>query len=118
MAIRRGGRHLQQASTLRELVRTVPIRKQAVVANPVEPIWEDVQQEATDELASGQPHDFASRRTVLSVIPPAEADMVIVEIEETAIANGNAMRVASEIRENLRRAGERTLGIDDPLGLA
>ena len=41
--------------------------------------------------------------------------MIVVAGSDAAVGNGDAMRVAPEIGEDLRRAAERLLGIDDPI---
>ena len=64
---------------------TTAVGEQAEVADAHKALGEDVEQEATDELANGQPHDFASRRAALPVILPAKTDMVVVEIEDRGV---------------------------------
>ena len=41
--------------------------------------------------------------------------MIVVAGSDAAVGDGDAMRVAPEIGEDLRRAAERLLGIDDPI---
>jgi hypothetical protein len=55
---------------------------------------------------------------VLAVILPAKADVIVVDFEEATVGDGDALGVAGEIGENLRRSGERALGVDHPLALA
>jgi hypothetical protein len=80
-AIGFGGWNIEERSTQDELVGAMAVSKQAVVANAVEPIRQDVEQEAPHELTDRQSHDFPSRSTALPVILPAKTDVVIVEIE-------------------------------------
>ena len=41
--------------------------------------------------------------------------MIVVAGSDAAVGDGDAMRVSPEIGEDLRRAAERLLGIDDPI---
>src|SRR5439155_8366053 len=100
-AIRFGGWNIEERSTQHELVGAMAVSKQAVVANAVEPVRQDVEQEAPHELTDRQSHDFASRRTALPVILPAKTDMVVVEIEQSAIGDGDTVGVTGQIGENL-----------------
>src|SRR5688572_2484139 len=94
------------------------VSKQGVVAKAVEAGRQDVGQEAPHELTDRQSHDFALSRTVLPVILPAKTDMVVVEIEQPAIGDGDAVGVTAQLGENLLRACEWTLGIDHPFDVA
>ena len=109
-----GGGNIEQRSTQHELVSSVPIRKQAVVADAMKAIRQDVEQKAAHELADRQSHGLALRGTVLAVILPAKADMVVVEIEQPAIGDGDTVGVARKISQDLDRACERTFGENDP----
>ena len=51
----------------------------------------------------------------MSVVSPQEADFVIGHGKESGVGDGNAVRIAGEVGQDLRRAGKRSLGIDDPL---
>src|ERR1035437_3295796 len=44
-----------------------------------------------------------------------KGDMVVVEGDEAAVGNGDAVSVTPEIGENRGRSAERLLGIDDPV---
>ena len=54
----------------------------------------------------------------MAVVAPAEADLPVVEGEESVVGDGDAVSVAAEVVEDLLGAGEGGLGVDDPLGLA
>jgi hypothetical protein len=88
------------------------------MTNAMEPIGKHVEQETAHELTNAELHDFVLVVAILTIILPAKADVVIVETEETAVANCDTVRVAREIRENLRWSRERALGVDDPLDAA
>src|SRR6266404_5686607 len=83
------------------------VGEQAVVTDAMEACWEDVEQEAAHELADVEAHDLAPM-AVLAIVLPAETDMGRVEIEQTAVGDRDAMRIAREIgqdpAEDRRRA--------------
>ena len=60
-----------------------------------------------------EPHHLG--RSVLPVVLPGKGDMVVVAGDEATIGDGDAMGVAAEIGEHLRRPAEGLFGIDDPV---
>ena len=94
------------------------VGKQAVVTDAMEAGWEDVEQEAAHELGDVETHDLAPMTAVLAIVLPAETDMGRVKIEQTAVGDRDAMRIAREIGQDLLRTGEGLFGIDDPFALA
>src|SRR5437870_3572692 len=79
-------------------------------------VRQSVQQKAADELAVGELHRLGL--AVLTVVFPAKADLAVVQRDQPAVGNRNAMCVTGEIAEDLLRACERALRIDHPFGLA
>ena len=53
-----------------------------------------------------------------AVVLPPEGDAVVVEGDEAAVGDGDAVGVAGEIGEHRLGPGEGPLGVDDPLDLA
>lgn len=51
----------------------------------------------------------------MRVVLPAESDLAISEGDEPVVGNGNAMRVASQIVENVLRTAERRLDVYHPV---
>ena len=51
----------------------------------------------------------------VSIISPAEGDLVVLEGDEAMVGDGDAMGVAGEIAENMMGTAEGWLGIDDPV---
>src|SRR5258708_29771966 len=94
------------------------VGEQAVVTDAMEAGWEDVEQEAAHELAGVETHDLAPMTAVLAIVLPVETDMGRVKIEQTAVGDRDAMRIAREIGQDLLRTGEGLFGIDDPFALA
>ncbi len=61
-------------------------------------------------------HSRPSRRPG-AVVLPAERDAALVERDEPAVADRDAVRVARQVGQHGLRPAERALGIDHPLGL-
>src|ERR1700692_2339312 len=52
--------------------------------------------------------------SVLPVILPAKADVIVGDFEEPAVGDGDAMGVPRKIGQDLLRSRERTLGVNHP----
>ena len=102
-------------ATERQLRCTMAVGKEADVANAMKSAGHSVLQEATDELVGGERHhlDLA----VLTIVLPGEADLTIVEPDQTAVGDSDAMSIAPEIAEHLLGSGEWGFGEDDPVDL-
>ena len=61
-----------------------------------------MEQEAAHELAEVETHDLAPMTAVLAIVFPAETDIGRVEIEQTAVGDRDAMRIALAIKSALR----------------
>ncbi len=92
------------------------IRHEAEGADAVEAIRQDVEQKAADELVHLQSHHFG--RATIAIVLPGEADMSVIEADETGVGDGDTVGVAAEISEDLCRTTKGLLGVDDPVGLA
>ncbi len=88
------------------------------MANTVESGWEHVDKEASDELRYRQGHGLVSLASLGAVVLPLEGDLLVVEGDETAVGDGDAVGVAGEIGEHGLGSGEGTLGVDHPVDLA
>ena len=111
-----GWRPIEQAAAEGELLLAVAAGEEAEVADAVEVLGQDMEQEASDELfgREGQGLEVA----VMAVVAPAESDLTVLDGEEAVVGDGDAVGVAAEVVEDLVGAGEGGLGVDDPLGLA
>src|SRR3954466_2857834 len=87
--------------------------EQAVVADAVEAVGQDVQQEAADELVRRERHGLDPRAALRAVpgavVLPAERDTAIVEGDEAAVRDRDPMRVARQVGEHGLRSGEGAL---------
>src|SRR5215475_3781143 len=89
--------------------------EQAVMADAMKPLWQNVEQKAPDELVGAERHCAVPRLPIAAVILVAEGDAAFVESDETAVRDGDAMGVAGEIGEHRLGPGEGWLGIDEPV---
>ena len=89
------------------------IGEESEVANAMEAVGQGVEQEASDELVGRQAHDLDG--AAVAIVLPGEGDMIVIAGSDAAVGDGDAMGVAAEIGENLRRSAERLLGVDDPI---
>ena len=51
----------------------------------------------------------------MSIILPAESNLILLESYEALVGDGHTMGVAGEIAEHMMRTTEGWLGIDDPV---
>lgn len=70
-----------------------PLVNRPVVANAVEPVRQYVEQKAAHELANGEIHDLVLVVAILAIVLPAKTDMVVVEIEQSAVGDGDTVGV-------------------------
>src|SRR6516225_6298549 len=100
-----------------ELTQTIEIVKDT--ADAVEARWQDMHQEAADELARVERHHpVVSLGAVKAIILPLEGDALVVGRDQAAVGDGDAVGVARKIAQDFLRAPEWTLGIDDPVFVA
>src|SRR3979409_446972 len=74
--------------------------EQPVVTDAVEPLWQDVEQEAPDELVGGERHGAQPRPAVAAVVLVAEGHAAFVEAEQAAIGDGDTVSVSGEKSED------------------
>lgn len=84
------------------------------MADTVEPAWQDVEQEAADELAGAERHDAQPVGAVAAIVLVAEGDVLLVEGNEPPVRYGNAVGIARKICQYCFRSSERRLGINHP----
>ena len=91
----------------------LPVGEEAEVADAHEAAWQQVEQEAAQELVDRQ-----SQQTLLvgvRGISPAEGDVVLLQGDQSAVGDGDAVSVTAEIAQRVLRSAEGRLGIDDPV---
>jgi hypothetical protein len=93
----RGG--AKQLSAAPEFLLPIAIAEEPVVADPFEPLWQDMEQKPADELVGGQRH--GGDVIAVSVVLPAESNLVIVDGDQTVVGDRDPVGVAPEIVEDL-----------------
>ena len=91
----------------------VAVGEESEVADADEAGWEQMEQEAAQELIDSQGHEpllVAVRR-----IAPAESEVAIREGDEPGVGDGDAMGVCAEIAQHVLGAAEGALGVNDPV---
>ena len=94
------------------------VRQEAVVANTMEAIGQDMEEKATNELADFEAHDFALAATPFAVGLPAEGHVGLIKGQQAAIRDRNPMGVAREIRQDLFGTRKGLFGIHEPFACA
>ena len=51
----------------------------------------------------------------MRIVFPEKRDSIILERNQSMVGDGDAVRIAGEIVQNMLRTGEGWLGIDDPV---
>lgn len=85
------------------------------MADAVEALRQHVEQEAADELVGAEGHGALALGAVATVVLVAEGDAGIVERDQPAVRNGDAVSVSRQIGEHCLWPGEGGLGVHDPL---
>ena len=88
--------------------------EQAVVTNAVEPARQDVKQEAADELVDAERHDLLAVRAVAAIVLVAEGDAGLVEGEQPAVRDGDAVTYLT----SAARSGRLVPALPDHIELA
>lgn len=106
---RRRCRYGQQAATAFQLGGAAAVGEEAIVANAVKTVGQDMEQETADEFAGLQRHHLLL--VVMAIVLPAEADGAVRELDQTAVGDGDAVGVAAEIGQHLLGSAEWALGV-------
>ena len=73
-----------------------------------------MEEETSDELVGIEGKEFDL--IVVGSVPVGESHVAVVNRKDAMIGDSDTMSIAAEVTEYLFRAGERRLGIDDPVG--
>src|SRR6266496_4182784 len=92
--------------------------EQAVVADAVQALGQDVDEEAADELVSCECHHLVAIGAFEPIVLVFEADSVFVERDQPAVGDGDAMGVAGQISQYRFGSGEGPFAVDVPSDLA
>jgi len=84
---------------------------QAIVPDFVEPLGQHMLQQAADELGGRQGHGLPA---MISGVLVAEADLAVLDREQTAIGQRNPVDIPAQVVQDLLRALEGGFAVDDP----
>ena len=87
-------RRVEQLARVGDVVGAGAACKQAVMANAVKTCWQDMDEEAADELVGREPHDLLPRVAIDAVILVPERDAGTAAGKQAAIGDGDAVGIA------------------------
>ena len=96
-----------------KLSSSATIGEEAVVADPLKALGENVHQEAANKLLGGEAHGLAL--VVIAIVLPAKLNLPVVEPEQPIVRDSNPVGVPCDVLEDLLRSAERWLGVDLPI---
>lgn len=99
---------------MRQFLLAIAIAEEAVVADALKTLRQDVEQEPADELVGGEGH--RAKAIAVSVVLPAEANVPVIDREQTIVGDRDAMRITPDVVQDPLRPGERRLGVNQPFG--
>jgi hypothetical protein len=91
----------------------LPVGEETEVADAYETAWQQVEQEAAQELFDSQSHD--PLLVAVGGVAPTKRYVALGESNQPAVGNGDAMGVGAEIAQHMFRSSERPFGVDDPV---
>ena len=103
----------KQSTAAYEHTATPAVCEKAEVADADQALGQNVDQEAAQELIGGDRHDFLL--AAVRIVFPAKRDSIILERHQSMVGDGDAVRIAGEIVQNMLGTAEGWLGIDDPV---
>jgi len=106
-------RDAKQCATTFERSTTSAVGEESEVSDANQASGQNVQQEAAQELMSGNSHDLLL--AAMGVVSPAEGDAIVLKANEAMVGDGYAMGIAGQVVENMFGAAEGWLGVDDPV---
>ena len=89
------------------------VGKEAVMADALEAVGQNVEQKAADELGRCKRHELDER--TVAVVLPTEGNVIIGDLDEAMIGDGDAVCIAAQIAQNLFGPGQGLLAVDDPI---
>ena len=108
----RWGCHGERLTTLGQLAGACARGEEAEIADADEALREDVHEEAAEKFI-GLERERAHHTAVPVVLPP-KRDGVGGDVDEPVVGDGDAVRVARQVVEDVRRAAEGRSRIDNP----
>lgn len=90
--------------------------QQAVMADAMEPIGQDMDQEAADELGCGKAHDLLAIAIFDAIILPTESYSVGIRADQAMVRDRYPVGIAAQIGKHGLWAAKGRFGIDHPFG--
>src|SRR5262249_4869526 len=84
--------NIQELTRPVDVLGPVAVGKQAIMADAVETFWQDVHEEAANELVGMERHRLPAIGAIKPIVLPAEGDATIVGGDEAPVGDGDAMR--------------------------
>ena len=109
-------RDTQQLAALSELGLAIAVAEKTVVTDALKTVRQDMEQKAANEFAGLQSQRFLL--VVVTVIFPTKGDLAVVDVQQAVIGNGNAVRVQTQVVQDLFGTAEGRFGVNHPFGLA
>ena len=103
----------EQSTAAYEHTATPAVGEKAEVADADQALGQNVDQESAQKLICGDRHDFLL--AAVRIVFPAKRDPIILERHQSMVGDGDAVRIAGEIVQNMLGTAEGWLGIDDPV---
>ena len=103
----------KQNTAVCEHTATPAVGEKAEVADSDQALGQNVDQESAQELICGDCHDLLL--AAVRIVFPAKRDSIILERNQSMVGDGDAVRIASEIVQDMLGTAEGWLGIDDPV---
>jgi hypothetical protein len=101
-----GSWHIEQFTRPHDVLGTLAAGEQAAVSDAVEAGWQNVDEEAADELAGVEHHDLVPRRAFGAIVLVLEGHAGTIECDQPTVGDGDAMGIPPNIFEDLCRSGE------------
>src|SRR5262244_4600329 len=90
----------EQLAGARYVLDPLAAGEQAVVADAVKAVWQDVNEETADELVGGKRHLLVSIAAFDPIVLPLEGDAVAVHRDQAAVGDGEAMGEARQVGQH------------------
>jgi hypothetical protein len=76
-------------------------------------LGQNVDQESAQKLICRNGHNLLL--TAVRIVFPAKRDSIVLKRNQSMVGDGDAVRIASEIVQNMLGTAEGWLGVDDPI---
>ena len=107
---------IEKLSAKGKPVAAMAVGEEAEVADLGKLLGKDVKEEAADELVGVESH--ASGAVVAVAVAPPEGHLPVLECQQAVIGDGDAVRIAAEVIEDLSGSPKGRFGVDDPFMFA